>query len=377
MGSRSTKPANGLLDSDHQGTGGITATTVNNQIDTIVANNPNDIVLLMLGTNDALQDSNPAGSVPGELLSIMQELEQANPDVKILLGTLPATTRTEATFNLPAINSTLPGVVSQANNQGIDVTLVDFSNISTSDLYDGLHPDSNGVEQFADNWLAGLQAVTNEVNGTFDGTSTSISNIDDVIGGDNNDKLLGDNGANVLNGSGGNDWLDGRGGNDTLTGGNGNDVFAFNASENGANTITDYSGGEEIRLTGFGFSNDTQAGNAFSQSGSNVVFNRSGVSITILNANVNTVRNNVEVASPTQFSPEIDAPDGLDAPEDTFSFEAFTGMESLSRAEPVETQAPAGETLQPLAPVAPEAGSVDLFDLFEANDVDPDSGLYY
>ncbi|MEM7766864.1 MAG: putative Ig domain-containing protein, partial [Pseudomonadota bacterium] len=369
VGSRTTNPESGLGDSNHQGTGGITAATIRGQINSIVNGNPNDFVLLMLGTNDALQTNNPQNTVAGNLLSIMQALEAANPNVKILLGKLPVTSRPEASGEIDAINATFPGLINQANNQGINVTLVSFDNISTNDYYDQLHPDAQGVEKFADNWLGGLTAVANEVNGTFDGTGINIANaVTNITGGSNHDRLMGDGNANVLNGSGGNDWLDGRGGNDTLTGGSGTDTFAFDAGQNGNNTITDYAGGETIRLIGFGFGNTNQAGNAFSQSGNNVVFNRSGVQITIENANVNQVRNNVEIGNAPQFSPT------LDQGSDSFAFDGFT--ETMIR-EPLDLidQAPAPTALDRAEPALTVLSEEEYADLF--NEIDPDSGLHY
>jgi lysophospholipase L1-like esterase len=86
VGGRVTNPVDGLLDLDHQGQGGITATAVNNNIATIAAANPADFALVMLGTNDVLGEASPQNSVPGELLSIMQALNAANTSIEVLLG---------------------------------------------------------------------------------------------------------------------------------------------------------------------------------------------------------------------------------------------------------------------------------------------------
>jgi len=234
-------------------------------------------------------------------------------------------------------------------------------------------PDADGVVKFANIWLNGLTSVANEVNGTFNGNAQSIAgNVTNATGGNNNDRLLGDGGSNTLRGGNGNDWLDGRGGNDTLTGGNGTDTFAFDAGQDGANIITDYSGGETIRLTGFGLT-ASQAANAFFQSGSNVVFNRSGVQITIQNANVSTVRANVETDTAVQYSP------GLAPEADSFSFDEFSGSVAMSMVAP---PAPTGEEAGTVAsePLV-ETSTLDNLDHLDLRDLldapDPDSGLYY
>jgi Ca2+-binding RTX toxin-like protein len=89
---------------------------------------------------------------------------------------------------------------------------------------------------------------------------------DDLLGGDGDDLLFGDAGNDVIEGGAGNDLLDGDDGvdvldggdgddrleagyydsaNDTLTGGAGSDTFAFSA-ENGVDSITDFTDGEDI-----------------------------------------------------------------------------------------------------------------------------------
>jgi Ca2+-binding RTX toxin-like protein len=100
--------------------------------------------------------------------------------------------------------------------------------------------------KFAQNWLAGLQAVSTVSGGTFDGTETALSSdITTVIGGSNNDRMTGDDDANNLDGSGGNDWIEGAGGNDILTGGAGTDLFVFN-DDAGLDTITDFDAGSDL-----------------------------------------------------------------------------------------------------------------------------------
>lgn len=55
------------------------------------------------------------------------------------------------------------------------------------------------------------------------GGEDTLSNIENIVGSENDDHLVGNDVANVLEGSDGNDDIDGRGGNDTLIGGGGND----------------------------------------------------------------------------------------------------------------------------------------------------------
>ncbi len=70
---------------------------------------------------------------------------------------------------------------------------------------------------------------------------TSISNINNVIGGSGNDSLVGDAGDNLLFGNAGNDQITGNAGNDTLRGGAGDDSYFF-ADGWGEDTLTDTEG---------------------------------------------------------------------------------------------------------------------------------------
>ena len=72
--------------------------------------------------------------------------------------------------------------------------------------------------------------------------------IENANGGSARDYLFGNDVSNRLNGNGGNDVLDGSKGNDVYTGGAGNDEFRI--SQTGyADTITDFSAGDRIRLS--------------------------------------------------------------------------------------------------------------------------------
>ena len=86
----------------------------------------------------------------------------------------------------------------------------------------------------------------------------------------------------MLDGQGGNDLLDGRGGNDTLTGGAGADTFFYSA---GADTVTDFdrsSGsfnhaeGDVINVVGSGVTSFAQLQPMMSQNGADTLINFGG-----------------------------------------------------------------------------------------------------
>jgi T1SS-143 domain-containing protein len=103
-----------------------------------------------------------------------------------------------------------------------------------------------------------LQYVTSDAvsvnlaNGAATGF-TSISNIENVTGGDGNDTLIGSSVANVINGGNGNDTIRGGGGNDTIDGGAGIDLLDLSDSTGPlAFTLVQSSSPTNVSATGLG-----------------------------------------------------------------------------------------------------------------------------
>jgi Ca2+-binding RTX toxin-like protein len=226
----------------------------------------------MLGTNDALRESNASSTVPGELLTIMQRIEAVQPGVTILLAPLPPIDPVvaNATFGegflanadgiRDAINAQLPDIVAQAQALGIDAVFVPVS-LSTTHLTDGVHLTEAGHAQLAAAWFAALSSNLATEFGTFSDAHTSISGVIDVNGSELGDMLRGDASANRLDGRGGADWIQGRGGNDILTGGIGGDTFVFMAPAEGVDSITDFTPADDLlQISAAGFGGGLVAG---------------------------------------------------------------------------------------------------------------------
>ncbi|MGQ9367075.1 beta strand repeat-containing protein [Azospirillum sp. ST 5-10] len=69
---------------------------------------------------------------------------------------------------------------------------------------------------------------------------------DTLFGGQDDDQVWGNREADVLHGNLGNDTLAGGLGADTLTGGGGADLFRYDSAEEGGDTITDFTSGEDM-----------------------------------------------------------------------------------------------------------------------------------
>ena len=265
VGGYSSNPGTNLLDPDHQGKSGITATEVARSIGTIANDHRADIVTIMLGTNDVWKYSNAPSTVPGKLTSIIEKLAAVNPDADILLATLTPRTDPGYQAQLDLINDQLPGIVAKAQAAGIDVTLVDMSSVGTEDLYDEVHPSTSGYDLFARLWGDAILQSAN-LKGNPDAIGSQIVN---VTGSEAGDQIVGDGRANVLSGGGGNDRIEGRGGNDRLAGGSGRDMFVFTPGA-GQDEILDFeagNGGDLLMLAGFGLKGFSQVQDRLSDEG--------------------------------------------------------------------------------------------------------------
>ncbi|MBB3121928.1 Ca2+-binding RTX toxin-like protein [Massilia violacea] len=128
------------------------------------------------------------------------------------------------------------------------MTVVDYFNSSASRIEKVAFADGtvwdiaailgrqNGTEG-ADS-LAGLNGYANRING--------LGGNDSISGADKDDRLDGGDGADNISGNAGNDILIGGYGNDVLTGGTGNDIFRFAGTDQGVDSITDFTSGTDI-----------------------------------------------------------------------------------------------------------------------------------
>ena len=186
------------------------------------------------------------------------------------------------------MNAALPGLVADLKSEGINVSLVDMSSITTDDLKDRVHPNDNGYALMAQNWIDALLANATVTGTTFNGTAEKIDpTVTAVRGSELGDQLLGDNSANRLDGGGGNDQLVGRGGNDVLIGGTGRDNFIFGA-DFGDDEIIDFdagSGGDVLTFAGLGVSSFSDLSSYYIELGAGTTFSF-GSEETLLLANV-------------------------------------------------------------------------------------------
>jgi Ca2+-binding RTX toxin-like protein len=138
--------------------------------------------------------------------------------------------------------------------------------ITGADSLDG----GNGIDTAS--YAGAIAGVVADLNSSKNNTGVaagdSYKNIENLVGSSLNDVLTGNKLANVIQGGSGSDTLSGLGGFDTLFGQLGNDVFKFMTAKDGADTIGDFTAGQDaIGIVKSGFKINASValgtGNAF------------------------------------------------------------------------------------------------------------------
>ena len=154
-------------DSQHEGHGGYTADLTRNNIYDWLVNNPADIILLHIGTNDLDGPQTPAAIV-SEVNQLLNEIDRYDANITVILaliinrlnyscGNASATT----TFNNDLYDMAQDRISSGDRIEIVDMECgagIDYREQSVGgDMFDSVHPFETGFEKMADVWLSGLQ----------------------------------------------------------------------------------------------------------------------------------------------------------------------------------------------------------------------------
>jgi lysophospholipase L1-like esterase len=116
-----------------------------------------DVILVMIGTNDVVQNDNLANA-PMRLGALLDKLIGAAPNALLVVATL--TPLSSGNSGVQTYNAALPAVIKQRADAGKHVQLVDmFTGFPSSELADGVHPNQQGSARMAGVWYAAIGSL--------------------------------------------------------------------------------------------------------------------------------------------------------------------------------------------------------------------------
>jgi lysophospholipase L1-like esterase len=167
VGSLSSGPST-LGDKDHQGHSGERIDQIRANIDTYMASGQPDIVLLMIGTNDVLQNYN-LSSAPTRLQDLVDRMCVNRPNTHIVVSTIAPRPGLDSRVN--TYNAAIPGVVSSSQGKGCRTSFFNMNSyMVASDMAssDNTHPTMAGYDKMAEAWYPFVTSLYQTVvaNGT-------------------------------------------------------------------------------------------------------------------------------------------------------------------------------------------------------------------
>jgi lysophospholipase L1-like esterase len=171
VGSQFNGPG-GLGDHDHEGHPGWRIDQIDANITGWLRTYTPQTVLLHIGTNDVLQNYNPAGA-PGRLSTLIDRITTTAPSAEVFVATIIPLSNAGQESVARTYNAAIPGIVQSKVNAGKHVHLVDMhAALTTADLIDGIHPTSGGYDKMAAAWYRALLSVPGSI-GTGGGSTSS------------------------------------------------------------------------------------------------------------------------------------------------------------------------------------------------------------
>jgi lysophospholipase L1-like esterase len=149
----------------HEGHGGMLVTDLaatTNLADWLSSTNP-DMVMMHFGTNDCWCDKGTTAILNAYTI-LVEQMRANNPNMKIIVAQiLPMDPNDDADFNARVVdlNSAMGSWVSELSTSESPIILVDqYSGFDTStDTYDGVHPNDSGGQKMCDKWYETLSTI--------------------------------------------------------------------------------------------------------------------------------------------------------------------------------------------------------------------------
>lgn len=117
-----------------------------------------DVVLFMMGTNDAQRyDIEPS---PKDLQMALDRIYEGKPSVAVFVASVPPINKELANQLTKILNKAISDVVVARSKTGARIYFVDQNGVLTlEDLADGIHPNVAGYEKIANTWYQAICAA--------------------------------------------------------------------------------------------------------------------------------------------------------------------------------------------------------------------------
>lgn len=161
-------------DIEHDGWGGVrieqlTDMTNNTRgypkktIQQMVLDNPSDIILLMIGTNDIISVYQ-LSSAPARLDTLISRIVRSTPN-KVIVTSIPPTPLPIANGTIKTFNAAIPGIVAAHKAKGEKISYIDINAMMGNDdiSSDSYHPNSQGYEKIGKGFFEAIKSVISSV----------------------------------------------------------------------------------------------------------------------------------------------------------------------------------------------------------------------
>lgn len=186
-------------DKDNEGHSGFLAQDIANKKQLVgwLQTNPADVITMHLGTNDIVQKSLKTADIITALTTLVQVMRASNPAMKIIVSCSPNSDHVSLggidcrqvaqiipcsigsyTTAINALNSAIPSWAAGLNTTQSPIWVVDQNTgFTSSDLRDGVHPNTSGDQKMANKWYPALINAFKqfEANGTAPGTGSGTT----------------------------------------------------------------------------------------------------------------------------------------------------------------------------------------------------------
>ncbi|WP_216326696.1 DUF4038 domain-containing protein [Deinococcus aestuarii] len=156
VGSMSNGPGT-LADRDHEGHSGWRIDELAAKVNDWLGHAQPDVILLMIGTNDIIQNRDLPGA-PARLGRLLDQISARRPNTWILVSSLPPLQNPDENRRVGQYNAAIPGIAKSRADQGKKITFVNVgAALTLADLADGVHPTVSGYNKLADLWYQALR----------------------------------------------------------------------------------------------------------------------------------------------------------------------------------------------------------------------------